>query len=217
MSAALALSMLLVAAPGADAAQEPEWEVAATSKGVTVMQRERRGSALKEVKAVGEVDAPARAVFRLLRDYARYTEIMPYTEESRVVAVEGSGKVIHFYSRINAPLVSRRDYTMRIVDTTDPGDAQGRLSNRWTPSDKGPAPEDGVVRVAVNEGSWLVEPLGEARCRATYALFTDPGGNLPTWIKNSANSSAIPDMFEAIRKHALEPRYADQDSHPKQP
>lgn len=216
MTAAWALPLLLLAAPSADLGKEPAWEVSATSKGVAVMHRERPGSALKEMKAVGEVDAPARAVFRLLNDYARYREMMPYTEESRVVSVEEDGKVIHFYSRINAPLVSKRDYTMRIVNTTDPRDAQGRLSNRWTPSEKGPPPMDGVVRVAINEGSWLIEPLGDgSRCRATYTLYTDPGGSLPTWVKNSANSSAIPDMFEAIRKHAPESKYADKESQPK--
>ncbi len=216
MSTAVALSLLLLATPGAELGKEPPWEVSATSKGVTVLQRERRGSPLKEIQASAEVDAPARAVFRLLQDFARYKEIMPYTEESRVVSVEEDGKVVHFYSRINAPVVSKRDYTMRIVNTSDPADPKGRLSTRWTPSDRGPAPMDGVVRVSVNEGTWIVEPIGDGtRSRATYTLFTDPGGSIPTWIKNSANSSAIPDMFEAIRKHAREPKYADKDSHPQ--
>jgi hypothetical protein len=208
MFATLALATSIGAAAIAGDPKEPAWEESSTSKGVTVMMRERKGTDVKEILAVGEVGAPPRAVFRAIGDYQRYKEIMPYTEESKVVASEQGEKVVHVYSRINAPLVSRRDYTMRIVEVSDFKDGKGYLGTRWTPSEKGPAAADGVVRVKVNEGSWRVEPLdGGARSRVTYFLFTDPGGSLPAWIKNSASSGAIPDMFEALRRVAPEERY----------
>jgi len=34
----------------------------------------------------------------------------------------------------------------------------------------------------------------------TNSAFTLPGGSLPTWISNKANSSTIPDVFEALKK-----------------
>ncbi|MBI5545172.1 MAG: hypothetical protein HY901_14880 [Deltaproteobacteria bacterium] len=87
---------------------------------------------------------------------------------------------------------------------------QGLPKSRWTVCDKGPEPKDGVIRVKVNDGTWLLEPIGDGtKTRATYYLFTDPGGSLPTWIANKANSSAIPDIFVALRKYAKEPRYSD--------
>ncbi len=208
---AIALTMLIGATATADDSKVPDWEVSSSTKGVTVMMRERKGSDVKEILAVGEVGAPPRAVFRAIGDYARYKEIMPYTEESKIVAEEPGGKVVHVYSRINAPLVSRRDYTMRIVDVSDYKDGQGYLGTRWTPSEKGPVGVDGVVRVKVNEGSWRVDSLdGGAKSRVTYFLFTDPGGSLPAWIKNSASSGAIPDMFEALRRVAPERKYASK-------
>ena len=61
--------------------------------------------------------------------------------------------------------------------------------------------EDRVV--GVNEGSWTLEALdGGRRTRATYYLYTDPGGSIPKWIANKANTMALPDLFEAIRKRA---------------
>jgi hypothetical protein len=145
----------------------------------------------------------------VLGDYERYKEIMPYTDESTVVASEPGGKVVHFYTLINAPFVAKRDYTLRIADESDWKEGKGFLRTRWTTSDKGPAQKDGVVRIKTNDGSWTLEPRdGGKKTFATYLIFTDPGGALPTFVVNRANSSAIPDVFAALRKHAKDPKYA---------
>ncbi len=211
----LLVLVALTAAPfpaGRLDAAEAAWEVKAQTKGVTVQTRARQGSGIRELKSVGEIDAPPPSVLRVLIDLERYREIMPYTEESRVVATEerdGTVRVWHFYTVINAPLVSRRDYTIRVEDESDWRDGDGFLKTRWTLSDRGPAPRDGIVHVKVNDGSWLLEPLdGGRRTRATYTLFTDPGGAIPAWLANKANSSAIPDIFVALRKWSKDPRYA---------
>ncbi len=203
--------MLLTAVPALADEPEAKWEQKANEDGVVVYTRERKGTDVKEVKAVGTIDSPPQQVFRVLGDYERYKEIMPYTDESRIVATEQGGKVVHFYSLINAPFVSKRDYTLRIVEESDWKDGKGFLKSRWTSSEKGPAAKDGVVRVKHNDGSWLLEPVdGGKKTRATYLLFTDPGGSLPTFIVNKANSSAIPDVFNALRKYAKDEKYADK-------
>ena len=76
-----------------------------------------------------------------------------------MIAMEEGGKVVHVYCVINAPLVSRRDYTLRIVDESQWKDGKGFLKTRWTLSTKGPAPNPGIVRVTVNDGSCLLEPV----------------------------------------------------------
>lgn len=231
MLATLAAATLLIAAAGAEEAKPPEsapadakaaepkpavaeakWEVKAESKGVVVHARARPGSDIKELKTVGEIDSPPPAVFRVLTDFAAYKDTMPYTEKSEILATEevGGKKAWHFYSLINAPLASRRDYTIRVADESDWQDGKGFMKTHWDVSDKGPAPKDGVVRVKINQGSWLLEPIdGGKKTKATYLLFTDPGGSLPTWIANKANSSALPDIFVAIRKLAKDPKYAE--------
>jgi len=205
-------------APKEPAKAEAKWEVKAQSKGVTVHSRPKEGSDIKELKTTGDIDSPPHAVFRVLTDLERYTDTMPYTEEAKVLSKEeqdGKVKAWHFYSLINAPLASRRDYTIRIADQSDWKDGKGYLKTYWNVSDKGPAPKDGVVRVKINEGSWILEPIENGtKTRATYYLFTDPGGSLPTWIANKANSSALPDIFEALRKLAKEPRYANPAAAP---
>jgi uncharacterized protein YndB with AHSA1/START domain len=220
---AIALTALISASSGVLAAtdlpqeltkSEVPWEVKAQTRGVTVHSRTREGSDVKELKTIGDIDAPPHAVYRVLTDLERYTDTMPYTEEARVLAQEeldGKVKAWHFYSVVNAPLVSRRDYTIRIADQSDWRDGTGFLKTYWNLSDRGPAPKDGVVRVKINEGAWVLEPIENGtKTRATYFLMTDPGGSLPTWIVNMANSTAIPDIFDALRKRAKESKYASQ-------
>ena len=199
-------------AEAAPVAAQAKWEVKAESKGVVVHARAKAGSDIKELKTVGEIDSPPAAVFRVLTDFEAYKEAMPYTEESQVLDTEevGGKKAWYFYSLINAPLASRRDYTIRVADQSDWRDGKGFMKTYWEVSAKGPEPKEGVVRVKVNTGSWLLEPIKNGtQTRATYYLFTDPGGSLPTWIANKANSSAIPDIFVALRKLAKQPKYAE--------
>jgi hypothetical protein len=205
MLAHLALIGLVGLAAGAE---ELPWEEKADTKGVKVYTRSREGSSVKELKSVAVIDSPPKAVFKVLGDLERYKEIMPSTEESKVVAEEENGKVRHFYTVINPPMVSRRDYCIRIVDESDWKDGKGFLKTHWKPSEKAPPVKDGTVRVTTNEGSWLLEPVEDGKkTRATYYLFTDPGGSVPAWIANKANSSTIPDVFEALRKYSKEPKY----------
>ncbi len=188
---------------------EDGWEEKANTKGVLVYARDREGSNIKALRAVGTIDAPPHAVMRVLADYERYSETMPYTEKSEVISRESDGSVI-FYTVINPPIVSRRDYTLRIVDESDWRGGRGYLRSRWSLSDKGPGPQEGCVRVPVNDGSWTLTPRhGGTKTYAIYDLFTDPGGSLTTFIINKANRSTIPDLFEVLRKQSQEPRYRD--------
>jgi hypothetical protein len=211
MFAKVALIGLVGLTAAAAAADEGKWEEKANSNGVVVYTRERAGTDVKEVKAVGTINAPPQVVLRVLGDYGRYTETMPYTDEAKIVGTEQGGKVVYFYTVVNAPLVSKRDYTLRIEDVSDWRNGQGYLKTHWVPSNKGPGPRAGFVRVTINEGSWTLEPInGGTATRATYLLYTNPGGSLPTWVINKANSGAIPDIFQGLRKYSKEPKYADK-------
>jgi len=202
LPALAALALLSSPDPG------PGWTKAAEVDGITVFTRDRPGSEVKELKAVGTIDAPADAVWKVIRDYPRYRERMPYTEAAEVVATEEGGKLIWFYSRVAAPFVAKRDYTLKIVDESDWKDGKGFLKSSWTlAGDRGPPPQPGVVRLKINIGSWLLEPRDDGRRTfVTYALYTDPGGSVPKFLVNQANGSAVPDVFRAIRRHSIPAR-----------
>jgi ribosome-associated toxin RatA of RatAB toxin-antitoxin module len=145
------------------------------------------------------------AVFRAICDVERYPDFMPYVKESKVLARDGPDG-LSTYTRLTPPLVSDRDYVLKIKLTRGTRANGGVFKSEW-----GSAPEmlpekPGVVRVKVNTGAWLLEPLDAGkRTRASYHLHTHPGGDIPDWLANKSNTSAIPDLFQAVARRAQVP------------
>lgn len=204
ISLALVPLMLL----GADA---PRWELAADPDGVKVYRRNKEGSEVKEMKAIGLIDATPKEVWDVVRDLENYPKQMPYTAEAKVLSRTENDKDVLFYSRLNTPLVSERDYIIALKDESEWNDGKGFYKVTWTvaPADKDslmPEKKD-VVRIRINDGYWLLEPREDGKKTfATYYVYTAPGGSIPTFIINQANGMAVPKVFEAIRKTVIDKR-----------
>lgn len=182
------------------------WRTVGVTKGVTVSTRKVPDSAVDEVRAVGQIDAPPATVLAVLADVDAYEQTMPYTVESRLLKREGNE--VWAYSVVDPPLASPRDYCVKITLLRLPDDAFG---TKWVPANEmAPPLREGVVRVEKNSGSWTLEPTnGGVSTYATYRLHTDPGGKVPKWVINRTNRQSIPDVFEALRKAVQLPRYRD--------
>jgi len=195
------LSLSLLGSPDSD----PGWIVAIeTSDGITVSTRDKPNTEVKEIRAVGLINAPAEAVWKVLRDYQKYPERIPYVEVSEVVAPQDGGPVMWVYQRITAPFLAKRDYTLKITDDSKWENGQGFFKSSWTTApDKGPPPKPDVVRLRTVDGFWKLEPRnGGKRTFATYYLVTDPGGAMPKFLANQANCTAMPDVFRAFRRYS---------------
>lgn len=199
--------LILLALGSSLFADDDGWSVASKSSELTVHERARAGSAIREIKAVGVMGAPPEVIKRVIDDVDEYPRFMPYVIEARVISREGANVVS--YQRISPPLVSDRDYTVRVRSETRPGGGGPCYCNSWqAANDLGPAEKSGVSRVKITEGSWLLEPEDEGRkTRVTYRIFSDSGGSLPAAIANVASRTAIPKLFDSVRKQALLPKY----------
>jgi hypothetical protein len=185
-----------------------EWKLISDKEGVAIYRRQRPAS--NESKAIGEIAAPTSFVHAVIDDVESYASFMPYTAESRVLKREGDSVVS--YQRISAPLTSDRDYTVRVHSSSKPGEGGKVYSSHWeTENSLGPAEKSGVVRVKLCEGSWLLEPTGPNTTRATYMIYTDSGGIIPTFIKNTGSQIGLRKMFAAIRKQVRDPKYAKKN------
>jgi hypothetical protein len=184
------------------------WKFAKEGAGVSLYSRVRGGSALKEFKAVGEIDAPTRAVHNVIDDFEAYPSFMPYTAECHLIKREDDS--ILTYQRLSPKVVSDRDYTLRIRKKAWPSQDGLVYLNQWEPANEfGPAEKPGVLRVKLNEGSWLLEPAGASKTRATYSIYTDSGGAIPAFIANAASEVGIRKLFAAVRKQVKHPKYDD--------
>jgi ribosome-associated toxin RatA of RatAB toxin-antitoxin module len=185
------------------------WQRIDEKSGVTLYSRTRVGTPIREFKGVGLIDAPPATVQAILDDVASYPQFMPYVVISRIISQAGNDDVT--YQLLDIPFVSNRDYTVRVNHGTA-RNADGALIYRdtWqTDNDAGPPQEPGIVRVQVNEGSWLLEPAGPAgdSTQASYQIFTDSGGVIPAFLANRGSQVIIPRLFLALRKQALLPKY----------
>lgn len=186
------------------------WGVESNGKDLAIYSRLRDGSALKEFKGVGLIEATPAAVFAVLDDSEAYPSFMPYTAECHVLKREKD--LVLAYQRLQLPLVSDRDYTLRSKNAKWLGPAGAIYRIRWEPAnDLGPAVKEGVLRVNVCEGGWLLEPEGPGATRATYSIYTDSGGALPPFVANNGSRIAIRKVFEAIRKQVKQPKYSAQN------
>jgi Polyketide cyclase / dehydrase and lipid transport len=184
------------------------WKFAKEGAGVSLYSRARAGSSLKEFKAVGEIDAPTRAVHNVIDDFEAYPSFMPFTAECRLIKREDDS--ILTYQRLSPKVVADRDYTLRIRKKSWPSQDGLVYFNQWEPANEfGPAEKPGVLRVKLNEGSWLLEPAGASKTRATYSIYTDSGGAIPAFIANAASEVGIRKLFAAVRKQVKHSKYDD--------
>lgn len=184
-----------------------EWKLVSTSDNVALYRRSRPGPGYFESKAISEIAASTAIVHAVIDDAESYSRFMPYTVECRVLKREGDSMLA--YQRISAPLVSDRDYTLRVRTTSRMVDGGTSYLSRWeTENAVGPAERRGVVRVRLCEGGWLLEPLGPNATRATYSVYTDSGGAIPAFIKKTGSQIAIRKIFTAIRNQVRDSKYA---------
>jgi polyketide cyclase/dehydrase/lipid transport protein len=187
------------------AADATEWKFISNKDGVALYRRQR--PATNESKAIGEIPAPTGLVHAVIDDVESYASFMPYTAECRVLKREGNSLVA--YQRISAPLTSDRDYTVRVRSSSKPVEGGTSYLTRWEADNAlGPPEKSGVVRVKLCEGSWLLQPIGPNTTRATYTIYTDSGGAIPGFIKNTGSQIGIRKLFAAIRKQVRDSKYA---------
>jgi hypothetical protein len=171
-----------------------EWQQVSKNSDLAIFVRHRSDSAVEEVRGIGEFNAPISALKGILADVAKYSEFMPYTKESRVLPQDSQ----LCYMVLKPPLVGSLDYTIRVhEELLKSPDGGTTYRSRWELANlDGPPPQRGVIRVTANEGSWLLEPIGN-QTRATYTLYTD-GGGIPPLLMNFANKQSVSRLFDAL-------------------
>lgn len=203
---AVSIFGMALAVSAAGQTQTEDWKLAKQTNGVTIYSRLHPGSRLKEFKAIGEIDASSQTVHKVIDDVEAYTSFMPYTAECRVI--ERKDDSILTYQRISPKIVSDRDYTLRIKQKSWPVENGLAYLNRWEPANEnGPAEKPGVFRITKCEGSWLLEPTGDGKTRATYFVFTDSGITVPAFLANTISETGISKLFAAVRNQAKAPKY----------
>jgi len=206
------MSVFLAGSPTVFAAEESTnmdagWKLAVRDKDVAIYSRPHPGSPLMEFKAVGPIDAPTHAVSAVIDDFQNYPKFMPSVTECRLIKRDGDSIV--GYQRLSPKVCADRDYTLRVWKESWRAPDGLVFMSHWSPANElGPPEEKGVVRVKLCEGKWLLEPEGITKTRATYSIYTDTGGFIPSFLANHVSLTGIKRLFAAIRNQVRDPKYA---------
>ena len=140
-------------------------------------------------RAFAVVKAPAKKVWPVLRDCQHFKEFLPRTKESVLKSRVGLTSVC--YTKIDMPFpFSDLWADVKSVEEVVPG---GAFKRSWS-----------LIKGTYkrNNGSWIVKPWGPSGSESLliYAIDLDPDTSVPDFIIRKAQTSTLPDLFEAIRR-----------------
>ncbi|MFQ5846171.1 MAG: hypothetical protein ACE5IQ_00695 [Candidatus Methylomirabilales bacterium] len=168
---------------------------------------------MKEGIGKGVIDAPPCRVFQVLTDSDHLVEFMPYLKARVVKGASPDREYICEYLDFPWPISDRilnlrvdriRKYRNRpcgyIVYWQKDETYTCTIEDIHTVYDGGVP--DPVVPPA-NQGYWHLLPAeGGQKTLAYYYAFSDPGGSIPSWLKNFLVDDAILRLFQAVRERA---------------
>lgn len=181
------------------------WQPLSQHGALSIWTRPSSTAGIHEVKAETILPVAPEKLFQVITDTEHYAEFMPYVEEAHRLAPIENGQSVE-YQRISPPLIKQRDYVLKTQSQADHD--RGIYSHRWQAiAEQGPPPRPDTVRLTTVHGQWLLHRIDTTHTHVTYQLLTDPGGQLPHWIANRANSQSIPKLIDAVRKRAEDPNF----------
>ncbi|MFY0530342.1 SRPBCC family protein [Archangium gephyra] len=158
----------------------------------------------REVWAEGVLPVSLQDVQAALTDHDNFRNFMPYVTESRLLSRGEDGTRLT-YTRLDFPLISDRDYVLRVHDEPVLGadGTQVAFHQKWTPDNSALPERVGVVRLRHNQGSWYFTPRAEGGVRFVYRFIVEPGGSIPGFLAGVGQKDAVLATVRGVEKRAL--------------
>jgi hypothetical protein len=188
-----------VQASAANAEDDGFKELKKTKDGVVVSTKPGRTKGFNIVR----FDASSPVAPAALADFLwkSFETNHPPVAERRFLKKE-PGEIV-FYDKIKTPVVSDRDYTMRIRRVSE-GDSRKLVFQ--TVTEFGPPPDPDYVRMPITQGAWEMSPDPNGGSIVRYWVYSEPGGSVPAWIiRDPQVKEALEDFRRALKDAAKGP------------
>lgn len=185
----LLLVLPLLAAP-------PGFKHVGGKNGVEVFRQ--TSSPVIDLYAEGDIEAPPSVVRDVLLDYDNASKVTDNVGESKILSK--SDREIVVYQKLKLPIIADRDFTLRSMW----GQRGQALTVQYVVDNaRGPQAHDGVVRLSILQGTWLLEPIrGGAATHARYRVQIDLAGDVPKWMVSGGAAKNVPKLFDGLRRQA---------------
>lgn len=154
-----------------------------------------------DINADMVMDVPTAAVRKVVSHLCDYRERFKYLLFCQTFKLVGN--VAWSYSMIDGTFVRPRDYVIATEVVEDlQQDGSGRFRSQWwLDNPEGPPLREGIVRVAVNSGSWLMESVDQGRkTHLHYTMTCAPGGRVPAWAAAFVLKETVPEYLKTLEK-----------------
>ena len=181
------------------------WSFAKEVDGITLYTRTVQDSPVKAVKAVMVVDGSPGVAAALIMDPASSPEWIFGVESTEVVKSEGPDEIwVRALIDLPWPLSDRDNVNqMKLLRSADNGGIVIEMINR----PKARAIEEGVIRMPVAEGRWLLKPSDPSHVEITQEYMVDPGGEVPDWVLDLFTLKGPIATFKQMRHMMQKPEY----------
>lgn len=129
------------------------------------------------------INAPVEKVFDVITQYERYPEFLPEVKEIRTANRQGNTVDVHY----KVDVVKTIRYSIRVTE-----ERPRRMAWSFI---EGEMMKD-------NKGSWVLEPEGEGKTRATYNVEMALGLLVPKAVVNALVDTSLPKMLDAFKRRA---------------
>ena len=161
-------------------AQAQEWKLATNKKGVTVYTRQSDDSPVKEFKAVTKINATVNRLVMVITDFETYGSWYDRCEYGKLIRKNSEGALI-YHTMVTMPFPFKDRDLVMIMRQMQANDG---VLIKFTRIDHELAEIEGVVRMPISEGSWILTPDENGSTNVIHQFKGDPGGNVPSAIIN---------------------------------
>lgn len=192
----LFISILLFIESGALA--QYDWKLnRITPEGIRIYTSLVSNSKIKAVKVNGIFNASISQFVALILDVHATPQWVYHTKSCKLVK-QISPQELYYHSEIELPWpLKNRDFVAHLTVSQDHDSKvvtiDGPVVSGWVPVNKD------VVRISNSKGKWVLTPLAANKVNIEYILYTDPGGNLPSWLINMFATEGPEHIFKQLQ------------------
>ena len=174
-----------------------EWELSRDRKDVKVYTRKVEGNSIKDSKSVVTISGTPEQALELLMKGDEHFQWMDRIVSSKLLK-NNSGTDFFVYYEASAPWpVSHRDIVSHYkIEKYPSGKIELNIIGK-----PGYIPEkQGIVRVHDQKSQWVFTPVKNGKMKVVFYNHTDPAGNIPAWLANSASTDNPFNTMVAFRE-----------------
>lgn len=156
------------------------WQLTKNQSGIKVYLREKKGSAFKQYRAVGYVNASISSLVAIMNDTAYLKNWINRTKKAEILKqISATESVNRTVTAAPWPLKDRETIYHTKFSQTNSG-VVTVTSKAWPNY----LPKNSMVRVTKMRALWRFTPMKNGRVKIEHIGHVNPGGSIPAWAAN---------------------------------